>query len=234
MTTYGKGSRVEATFQGKVVLGIVTKGGAATINVRLDDGRDIKGAVAHFRPSTAPAPVYSGPEWKKGMRVEFETKREGTVHATVDRVSAPFMHATGDGGQYQYKIPFDIARPSTKPLPKDEPSPMDDWSVVNYKAHPTMSEETICFEGQIAYKGVVVLQAKNTGKGGCNFYYGDRKFQDRLAADAKDWCERFGYANPYEADDTWLTWAATGKKYGQLASDYLKVYAEIDSPSPKP
>lgn len=235
MSTFGKGSRVEATYEGKTVHGTVIRGGSSTIAVTLDDGRGIKGSVRHFRPSSVPAPVDpSAIAWKKGMRVEFDSSKDGVVHGTIDRVSAPYLHVIADGAILKYRVPLAAARPSTRPASKDDPSPMDDWSVVGYKEFPSMSEETTAFEGRIAYRGEPVLHVKNTGTGGCNFYHGDRGIRERLLTDARAWCEQFGYVDPFEPEDTWVIWAATGKPYGQLARDFLKSFASDEKPAAAP
>lgn len=97
-----------------------------------------------------------------------------------------------------------------------------------------MSEETTAFEGRIAYRGEPALHVKNYGTGGCNVYHGDRGLRERLLADARAWCEQFGYVDPFEPEDTWVIWAATGKPYGQLAGDFLKSFASDERPAAAP
>lgn len=44
-------------------------------------------------------------------------------------------------------------------------------SLKGFKEYPKMSEETLAFSADIAYKGKVVGAVKNDGRGGCNMIY---------------------------------------------------------------
>jgi len=164
---------------------------------------------------------------KKGDRVEWEQNGEQRYGVVFIGGKHPKVYI--DGGEKQIKAPSIVFKISTHPLPADEPSVMDKWTIVSYKNHGN-GEETPSFTAQIALNGTIVLVANNHGTGGPNNYHpagvhkDSRALIDQLEADAKEWGKQFGYPYDFEAQDTWVEWAAREKIYGKLAVDYFKEY----------
>jgi hypothetical protein len=63
----------------------------------------------------------------------------------------------------------------------------------NFKFYDRLSEETLCFVGNIWVNGVKCGYAENTGKGGCTSYHHEGTAKSReLMADAEGFCESNG------------------------------------------
>jgi hypothetical protein len=60
----------------------------------------------------------------------------------------------------------------------------------NFNFYARLSEETLCFVGNIWVNGVKCGQAQNSGKGGCSSYWHEGTARSReLIADAEGFCE---------------------------------------------
>lgn len=170
--------------------------------------------------------------FKKGNRVEWDQGSD-TFYGVVSRGG---LHPTVviDGGEKFVRAPCLLFRYSDHPLPADEPSVMDKWTIKSYKDFGN-GDETPSFSAEIALNGKVVIIAGNHGTGGPNNYHpaklGDGKYwehTDQLKADAKAWGKQFGYPYDFEVEDTWVEWAGRERKYGKLAVDYFKEYPTFD------
>lgn len=227
---FRKGDRIEFTHPKTktATLGVITKGGATTVQFVSDEGQGFKGNPAHLKRSTAPLPAGQRtiPTLSKGDRTEYDdagTLRYGTVTKGGKNVQVVL-----DGGAYTVTGPASAFKVSDNPLPKDAPHPMDDWDVVGYKEFSRMSQETTAFDATVTYKGEPVLHAQNSGTGGCNTYYrtptapalADRKLEE----DAKQWALDHGLEDGgfFEAADTWLNWKTTQAPYGVTAKDFFE------------
>lgn len=159
---------------------------------------------------------------RKGDRVEFPM--EGTTkYGVVLKGGKNRITIILDGGERQISGPASACKKSIHPLPVDEPSVMDKWTITKYK-DSGFGDETPQFYAEIALNGKVIITAGNTGCGGCNMYSGNSAIIKQFEADAKEWGKQFGYPHDFEVADTWVEWAAREKIYGVLAVDYFKNY----------
>lgn len=159
--------------------------------------------------------------FKKGDRVEFVQDGETRYGVIFRGGKKPTVYL--DGGEKSVSGGAGAFNYSNQPLPTDEPSVMDKWTIKSYKDHGN-GEETPSFTAEIKLNDEWVLTARNHGTGGPNNYYGDRALTDQLVADAKAWGTQFGYPYDFEVEDTWVEWAARKKIYGVLAVNYFKNY----------
>jgi hypothetical protein len=164
---------------------------------------------------------------RKGDRVEFQMKGT-TKYGVVLKGGKGKNTIILDGGERQVTGPSSALLKSAHPLPADEPSVMDKYSIIKYK-DTGYGEETAQFGAEIVLDGKVVLYVRNTGQGGCNMYQRNPKnpidgIQKQFEADAEKWGKQFGYPYDFEAEDTWVEWAGREKIYGKLAVDYFKGY----------
>lgn len=233
--TFTKGSRCSITANDVVHHGVVDRVKDGLFVVVLDDGRVTKPVSERLlSPSSEPLPA-GRRTWKKGDRVEFDAA-DGVVHGTVASSSLAKSRVVADGGELSYTLPTAGLRPSSKPAPTFEPTPMDRWGVVGYKAHRGMSEETECFEATVTLDGKPVLRASNRGQGGCNSYHGDAAVARKFEEDAKAWEAQFGWDDPFEASDTWIGYVHAQRPYGVTDREYVEgfVASMRDMGSPRP
>lgn len=169
---------------------------------------------------------------RKGDRVVFTIKNILT-YGVVSRGGKGKITVIIDGGIKQISGHISLFKLSDVPLPKDDSSPMDKWSIKSYR-NTGAGDETPQFTAKILLNGKPVINASNYGHGGSNDYHGNRAVIDSFEDDATAWAEQFGYKNPTEADDLWLGWAAEEKPYGVLAVDYLKSFVDMVENSKKP
>lgn len=159
---------------------------------------------------------------RKGARVEFTY--EGNLSYGVVLKGGKKPTVIFDGGELQITGAANAFRLSKHPLPTDEPSVMDKYTIASYK-NSGFGEETPQFNAEIMLNGSVIMTARNDGNGGCNMYTAiNRAVMDQFEADAMEWGKQFGYPYDFEAHDTWVEWAAREKIYGKLAVDYFKEY----------
>lgn len=220
--------------------GYVTKVSAGKLTVVMDNGQGIKGSVNLFRPSERPPSVdspFADPYFAVGARVEIDEDSRVLVGSVI-KEKTPFITVAFDGGAFEpVELLKSEVRKNASVAPKDDPSPMDKWSIRAYVADRRRSEETEAFSADILLDGKKVLVASNGGTGGCNLYRGDGAIEQRLEMDARAWARQFGCELKYEAADIWVTWAGTLKPKGQLAKDFLPQLAEdlnltASAPSP--
>lgn len=228
-----KGDRVQANYKGDVVHGVVTRSTAKKTSVLLDDAVTIlTGSPALFRLSNKPMPEGLRQAMpvtlKKGTRVEFHDQ-DGTFKTGVVQSGGAKVKVVLDGGKYQVTGPAHLFTVSEKPLPKDPPHPMDDWGIVGYRT--AGGEETVKFEATITYKGQKVLHASNDGIGGPNRYDPlrgvDRTIMQKFVADAKQWAADHGAENPFEPEDSWVSWKTAEAPYGVTAQQHWDEYNSL-------
>ncbi len=159
---------------------------------------------------------------RKGTRVQFIDKGN-YAYGVVLKGGKGWITVIRDGGESQVSGNAAAFRKSDQPLPVDESSVMDKWSITKYK-NTGFGDETPQFNAEIALNGKVVIWVSNSGQGGCNLYRGDRATREQFSTEAKEWGKQFGYPYDFEAEDTWVEWAAREKIYGVLAVDYFKNY----------
>lgn len=117
-------------------------------------------------------------------------------------------------------------------LPKDPPSVMDKWSVINYEEFD-LAADGLVYRAKIALNGKKVIIVYNAGQGGettVNPIYGvgTNKVVQQLHDDTKMWVKQFGweeYTDPW-CLGLWFDWCLDDKPYGVLAEDYLKKQKE--------
>lgn len=168
---------------------------------------------------------------KKGDRVEYIHDGETRYGVVFRGGKNPTIYR--DGGELTITGLAAAFRISKYPLPTDEPSAMDKWTIKSYK-DSGFGDETPQFHAEIALNGKVVITASNHGTGGCNNYHPvnavDGKYWDtidQLKTDATEWGKQFGYPYDFEVEDTWVEWASREKIYGKKAVDYFKEYSGV-------
>lgn len=166
--------------------------------------------------------------FKKGDRVMWKGKDEDgkaeLKHGTVTRGGVK-VHATMDGGEYEVKGGRSAFQFSDKPMPKDAPSPMDDYAVTGYKSMPEISDETLAFVATITFKGKPVLFAKNGGCGGDTEIRptgenGYKEAYKEFFDAAKAWAKQFGQTNAFEAYSDWIEWYVNKRPFAVTAKQY--------------
>jgi hypothetical protein len=165
---------------------------------------------------------------KKGMRVEFNYLGEH-LFGTVDKGGSKSVKVIIDGGEKVVSGPALSFKVSNTPLPKDPPSVMDKYSIIGYKAHNDMSDETTCFSAKICLNGKPIISVSNEGCGGPHNFHplvGTYAGIDKFLEDAKAWCEQFGYKDPMEPGDFWVDWYTGSRPYAITAAKYVKDFAE--------
>lgn len=133
-----------------------------------------------------------------------------------------------DDGKYQIKGPASMFAVTEVVLENDEPSAMDDWSLIGYKEFTSLSEETVAYSTGIAYKGKKALVAENTGKGECDrvgcFKYTPENIalEKKFYEDLKAWAAQFSTEKHFEIDSLWVQWSANERKQGITAKKYFQ------------
>lgn len=219
----------------ETVHGVVAKVAGGKATVMTDDLETFTGPVGGLQGSDKPVPepllarLGVGKAFAKGDRVCFDHRGE-TLHGVVTKGGAARIVVVLDGGRQRTSGPAAGFRASDKPLPKDPPSEMDRWGVVDHRASARMSEETEAFTATVTYDGKPVAHARNDGRGGCNLYQPlpgqGRDLLDRLHADAAEWTRRNG-GEPFEPEDDWLSWAANERPFGVTAADHFAERARL-------
>jgi hypothetical protein len=202
------------------------------MQIATDDGQTWKNVLASkARATSIPVPehVAKAPvSYAKGARVEFEDNGK-TLYGVVSKGGSGRIEVVEDGGIVVHRGPVAAFRPSSHPLNTGGPDEMDRWSVVSYKLHERMSQETPCFEAVIALNGKKVIAATNEGSGGPDLFHGlpgaSNDVVERLEADAKAWAIRFDEKaadRRYSEDaSSWIDWEVNKKPYGVPAKDYF-------------
>jgi hypothetical protein len=213
---------------------LVSKGGKASF---LSDNSELySGSENSIRASDKPIPPNIQPKmdalvngYAKGSRVQFEengvmlygTVVKGGLNVTVRM----------DGGESEMRGPSELFYPSQKPIEKDPPSEMDRWGLKGYKAYPSMSEETECFEATITLNGKPVLAARNEGRGGSNSYYPLKGAPvgviGMFEEDATKWAQSHGTTLTFELHDLWIDFKANKADYGVTSKAYWADYQSL-------
>jgi hypothetical protein len=167
--------------------------------------------------------------FKKGDRVQFVSSKDGqTVVGTVKSMSkVGLAKVLQDGGQYEWKVGAAKLQPGPA-LPKDEPSPMDAWSVTGYRC--IGGDETPMYSAKVRLDGKAVAEASNGGCGGPdNLYFCDKATSDRFYADVKAWWVQMGGAvgEHGEVEALWVDWYVNGRPAGVTAKAYVADYNSL-------
>jgi hypothetical protein len=164
---------------------------------------------------------------KKGAIVEFDNDGETTIGVVEKGGNMPTI--VYDNGSLAIKGHASLfTEIDDSKLEKDEPSVMDKWTVVSYKEHKRMSEETIAFNAYIALNGKKVFAVENTGKGGCMSLHGcssvyDKKSNDLFEKDLLEWAKQFGMTwKPFELDEEWVLWFSRDKPLKVTAKQHFE------------
>lgn len=237
---FHKGDRVEVTHPktGEVITGIVKstncKGGR--ISMAADDGKMKYTLVPRLLRKSAkplPAVLVTPNPFVKGDRVEW-TKQDGTVyHGTVkstrnDRVTAFLDEKPG----YQTSMPHSMFRKTDAPAPtvaKDDPSPMDAYSVVKYRII-NIGHEGGAVKGTIAKNGIPVVQFEDGGYGGEMEFFPakeqlpqvvDEFFAALLATHIQFGGKKENFSQSSDGD-IWADWYYNKRETGRLWKDEVQ------------
>lgn len=163
---------------------------------------------------------------KKGTHVQYRDQDGLHQGIVVKGTTKPNGRVTVIliGGKMKAAGPASAFKPCTIDIPKDEPSPMDDYLVTGYKEFPQMSQETIAFVARVKYKGKVILEARNDGCGGCTYFYGNGGAEEQFQEDIRQWARQFGGEDMTEKDDFWLQWWVNERPYGVTAKAAIQHY----------
>jgi hypothetical protein len=172
----------------------------------------------------------------KNDRVEFDMNESTIYGILVEEGESPKVIA--DGGRLKFTVPFTRLRFSSKSLPKDPPSAMDSWQVVNFTELREISSETTAYSATITLDGQPAISASNAGYGA----------PDRLApingeyavildfkASVRKWLGDLG-VEPYEMADEesfWIAYRCRQAPYGVLAEQAIAEHlGEVEPDSP--
>jgi hypothetical protein len=176
----------------------------------------------------------------KGQYVEF-VDAKGIKHTGVVEKGGTKISVVYDEGTMVCKGPASLFKVIAKPEMKEEPSVMDDWTVVGFKEHKDMSEETVAFTGKVAFRGKVVFEVSNRGHGGCMDIYliasnlisdnsdvKSKSLLEKFQKDAVAWAKQFGLkGEPIEVDESWVLWFATERPLGITAKKYFENHNQL-------
>jgi len=242
------GDRVGFKTRQGVVEGTIYSVEKNTVRVLGDDSKLYKASITYaFAPATSPTPrelsakfdelmKASSQKWSKGDRASIEHNGR-ILNGTISRGGArPTMIL--DGGEQKITAPARQFRKGP-PLPKDNPSRMDVWSVNKYSAVEKLSEETACYTADILLNGKKVIEASNQGVGGPDIYHpvnGDYSLVDKFEKDARLWFEDHGIDYRSEAAAAWIDFYVHRRPYGVTTVAFMeetkKIFREINSPAP--
>lgn len=165
---------------------------------------------------------------KKGTHVQYRDQDGLHQGIVVKGTTKPNGRVTVMliGGRMKAMGPVTAFTPCTIDIPTDEPSPMDAYSVSNYREFPQMSQETIAFVARVKYQGKVILEARNDGCGGCTYFYGNQSAEKQFQEDLRQWAKQFGGEDLTEKDDYWLRWWVDERPYGITARASIKQFNE--------
>ena len=166
-------------------------------------------------------------KFKKGDRVQFESKDKGLVVGTVKSVNKlGLAKVVQDGGKYEWKIGAAKLQPGPA-LPKDEPSPMDKWSVWSYKC--IGGDETPNYSARIKLDGRFVGESWNGGTGGPDeFIFATDGYRNLFDNDIKAWWKQMGGDDDtHEVNALWVDWYVNYKNIGITAKAYVDDYKNL-------
>jgi hypothetical protein len=152
---------------------------------------------------------------KKGASVEFKdngTTYQGVVTKGGNKPSVVYENGTLEiKGHASLFTEIDDSK-----FEKDEPSVMDKWSVVSFKEHKELSDESTAFSAYIALNGKKIFCVKHDGCGGEMTTHSvdtyDKKISDLFDKDVLTWAKQFGMTwKPFCLDEEWVLWFAEEK-----------------------
>jgi hypothetical protein len=163
--------------------------------------------------------------FKKNDRVKCVHNGE-TLHGTVTKRRGRKLHVIIDGKTNSELIgSMKCFEASEKPLPVDEPSVMDKWSVKGYKEIEGHGDSPT-FSAYIYLNNKKVIHVSNNGWGGCNSYQttkqGYSKYLNQFLKDADEWSEQFKNPLTFDKADTWVEWKQFSAPYGETAKIYFE------------
>jgi len=171
-------------------------------------------------------------EYKKGDRVMFNTP-DGVKVGTVVRGGSKKVSVLADGClDMEYSGPSVLFKHATSSLPKDDPSPMDHYSIIGYKEIHGHGD-TRTFEAKICLDGTPIIHVSNDGWGGSDFFQPlsvSKSWATQINAfleASKSWAAQFGYPDMLEPESMWVEWYQHERPYGVLAVDSIRRLREV-------
>lgn len=160
----------------------------------------------------------------KNDRVEFDMNERTIYGILVEEGDSPKVIA--DGGRLKFTVPFTRLRFSSKSLPKDPPSAMDSWQVVNFTELREISSETAAYSATIILDGQPVITASNAGYGAPDRLApinGDYAVILDFKASVRKWLEDLGVGAYEIADEEsfWIAYRCRQAPYGVLAEQSI-------------
>jgi hypothetical protein len=172
----------------------------------------------------------------KNDRVEFDMNESTIYGILVEEGESPKVIA--DGGRLKFTVPFTRLRFSSKSLPKDPPSAMDSWQVVNFTELREISSETTAYSATITLDGQPAISASNAGYGAPDRLApinGDYAVILDFKASVRKWLGDLG-VEPYEMADEesfWIAYRCRQAPYGVLAEQAIAEHlGEVEPDSP--
>lgn len=233
-----KGDRVKFKYSNKDYFGVVikgtTKGRFGKVKIRTDEGPIFTGSAFAIQLCDKPLPAHGKNaivKHKKGDNVSFTF--EGTDHIGVvlkggsNKIVVGIYH---NGEELSIKGHARGFKPVNREAFKDDPSAMDGYSLSGYKEVESMSEDTACFTATIKTPKGKKIRVSNEGRGGPDFFDGDRKAIDQLFADAKAWARQNGspFSSLSEDASLWIKWYEFRRPYHVSAkADFAAITKEM-------
>ena len=166
---------------------------------------------------------------KKGDRVEFMLKNK-KAYGVVEKGGAKNLTVILDGAEEKITGHVSFFTLSDHPIPKDEPNMMDKYSIKGFK-NGGINTDGHMFSCTILEDGVPIAYVSQGGEGGPNNYTPKKPFTwdeiKTFMAEAKAWCELFGYKDPIEPEDSWVDWWLNDRPYGKLGEKYFESLRKI-------
>jgi len=159
---------------------------------------------------------------KKGERVEFMQVTKETAYGVVQKGGAKNITVILDGAEKQITGHVSFFKLSDHPIPKDKPNMMDKYSIKGFK-NGGLNTDGYMFSCTLLKEGIPIAHISQGGRGGPN-NYSPMKHDDikTFMAEAKAWCELFGYKDPIEPEDSWVDWWLNDRPYGKLGDKYFE------------
>lgn len=172
----------------------------------------------------------------KNDRVEFDMNESTIYGILVEEGESPKVIA--DGGRLKFTVPFTRLRFSSKALPKDPPSAMDAWQVINFVELREISAETTAYSATITLDGHPVISASNAGYGAPDRLApinGDYGIILDFKTSVRKWLGDLGVEAYEMADEEsfWIAYRCRQAPYGVLAEQAVAEHlgdAIMDAP----
>lgn len=174
---------------------------------------------------------------KKGDRVQFEMRIQDdsirTCYGVVKKGGSKKATVILDGGGSYVEIMVTFLKLSDQPLPQDTPNLMDKYSIKGYK-FGGVSLDGEMYTCVVCKDGVAFANAIQGGYGGPNEYhpldYTNKKMKEdfeQFDKDARKWCELFGYTDPIDPTDLWVSWYIQDRPYGMTGEQFLQQFVDL-------